>query len=99
MAERPTSPSTITAQFATRLLFRSAASFSQATLPSDCAHRFRKRSGSSANKATRFRRWLQADTVFEVAGVGSRQPRAIAQQVLERHLQPRAEEIVLIRPE
>jgi cell division protein FtsA len=33
------------------------------------------------------------DTVFEVAGMGSRQPRAIAQQVLSDIIQPRAEEI------
>ncbi len=34
------------------------------------------------------------ESVFEFAGVGSRQPRAIAQQVLSDILQPRAEEIV-----
>jgi cell division protein FtsA len=38
----------------------------------------------------------EADTVFEVAGVGSRQTRAIAHQVLSDILQPRAEEIVHI---
>ncbi len=34
------------------------------------------------------------DAVFEVVGMGSRQPRAIAQQVLSDILQPRAEEII-----
>ncbi|MBI4472729.1 MAG: cell division protein FtsA [Acidobacteria bacterium] len=34
------------------------------------------------------------DSVFEFVGVGSRQPRAIAQQVLSDILQPRAEEII-----
>lgn len=34
------------------------------------------------------------ESVFEVAGMGSRQPRAIAQQVLCDILQPRAEEII-----
>jgi cell division protein FtsA len=34
------------------------------------------------------------DSIFEVAGAGSRQPRAIAQQVLSDILQPRAEEII-----
>jgi cell division protein FtsA len=34
------------------------------------------------------------DNVFEIAGMGSRQPRAIAQQVLSDILQPRAEEII-----
>ena len=38
----------------------------------------------------------QEDTVFEVSGVGSRHPRAIAQSVLCDILQPRAEEIVHI---
>jgi cell division protein FtsA len=38
----------------------------------------------------------EADTVFEVNGVGSRQPRAIAHQVLSDILQPRAEEIAHI---
>ena len=42
----------------------------------------------------------QTDEVFEVAGMGSRQPRAIAQTVLSDILQPRAEEIVhLVRNE
>jgi cell division protein FtsA len=36
------------------------------------------------------------DSVFEVAGMGSRQPRPIGQQVLADILQPRAEEIVLL---
>ena len=35
-----------------------------------------------------------ADSVFEIAGLGSRQPRPIAQQVLTDILQPRAEEII-----
>lgn len=40
------------------------------------------------------------DTVFEFVGVGSRAPRAIAQQVLSDILQPRAEEIIhLVRSE
>jgi cell division protein FtsA len=34
------------------------------------------------------------DSVFEYIGVGARQPRAIAQQVLSDILQPRAEEII-----
>jgi cell division protein FtsA len=34
------------------------------------------------------------DNVFEIAAVGARQPRAIAQQVLSDILQPRAEEII-----
>jgi cell division protein FtsA len=34
------------------------------------------------------------ESVFEVAGVGARHPRAIAQQVLSDILQPRAEEII-----
>ncbi len=34
------------------------------------------------------------ESVFEVTGIGSRQPRAIAQQVLSDILQPRAEEII-----
>jgi cell division protein FtsA len=34
-----------------------------------------------------------ADTVFEVTGLGSHQPRAIPQQVLSDIIQPRAEEI------
>jgi cell division protein FtsA len=34
------------------------------------------------------------DSVFEIVGMGARQPRAIAQQVLSDILQPRAEEIV-----
>jgi cell division protein FtsA len=34
------------------------------------------------------------DNVFEIVGMGSRQPRAIAQQVLSDILQPRAEEII-----
>jgi cell division protein FtsA len=37
---------------------------------------------------------VDRDNVFEIAGVGSRQPRAIAQQVLSDILQPRAEEII-----
>jgi cell division protein FtsA len=42
----------------------------------------------------------QSDAVFEVAGIGSRQPRAIAQTVLTDIIQPRAEEIVhLVRNE
>src|SRR3954462_3994695 len=42
----------------------------------------------------------QNDEVFEVAGMGSRQPRAIAQTVLTDIIQPRAEEIVhLVRNE
>jgi cell division protein FtsA len=42
----------------------------------------------------------QNDEVFEVAGMGSRQPRAIAQSVLSDIIQPRAEEIVhLVRNE
>jgi cell division protein FtsA len=42
----------------------------------------------------------QAEEVFEVAGVGSRHPRAIAQTVLTDIIQPRAEEIVhLVRNE
>ena len=35
-----------------------------------------------------------AERVFEVSGIGSRQPRTIAQQVLSDILQPRAEEII-----
>jgi cell division protein FtsA len=38
----------------------------------------------------------QAEEVFEVSGIGSRQPRAIAQTVLADIIQPRAEEIVHI---
>ena len=38
----------------------------------------------------------QADAVFEVSGMGSRQPRTIAQSVLTDIVQPRAEEIVHI---
>jgi cell division protein FtsA len=34
------------------------------------------------------------ESIFEVAGMGARQPRAIAQQVLSDILQPRAEEII-----
>jgi cell division protein FtsA len=42
----------------------------------------------------------QTDEVFEVSGIGSRQPRAIAQTVLTDIIQPRAEEIVhLVRNE
>jgi cell division protein FtsA len=42
----------------------------------------------------------QSEEVFEVAGVGSRHPRAIAQTVLTDIIQPRAEEIVhLVRNE
>jgi cell division protein FtsA len=42
----------------------------------------------------------QAEQVFEVSGIGSRQPRAIAQSVLTDIIQPRAEEIVhLVRNE
>jgi cell division protein FtsA len=42
----------------------------------------------------------QSEEVFEVAGIGSRQPRAIAQTVLTDIVQPRAEEIVhLVRNE
>jgi cell division protein FtsA len=42
----------------------------------------------------------QTDEVFEVSGMGSRHPRAIAQTVLSDIIQPRAEEIVhLIRNE
>jgi cell division protein FtsA len=42
----------------------------------------------------------QSDEVFEVAGMGTRQPRAIAQTVLSDIIQPRAEEIVhLVRNE
>jgi cell division protein FtsA len=38
----------------------------------------------------------QTEEVFEVSGIGSRQPRAIAQTVLADIIQPRAEEIVHI---
>src|SRR5207237_483662 len=42
----------------------------------------------------------QNDEVFEVTGMGSRQPRAIAQTVLTDIIQPRAEEIIhLVRNE
>jgi cell division protein FtsA len=42
----------------------------------------------------------QAEQVFEVSGIGTRQPRAIAQTVLADIIQPRAEEIVhLVRNE
>jgi len=42
----------------------------------------------------------QSDEVFEIAGMGSRQPRTIAQTVLTDIIQPRAEEIVhLVRNE
>src|SRR5262245_24602633 len=42
----------------------------------------------------------QSDEVFEVSGVGSRQPRAIAQTLLTDIIQPRAEEIAhLVRNE
>src|SRR5262252_5939289 len=42
----------------------------------------------------------QNDEVFEVSGMGSRQPRAVAQTVLSDIIQPRAEEIVhLVRNE
>jgi cell division protein FtsA len=37
---------------------------------------------------------LDRDRVFEISGMGARQPRAIAQQVLTDILQPRAEEII-----
>src|SRR5437867_8547960 len=39
---------------------------------------------------------IEKDKVFEVTGVGSRHPRAVAQPVLSDILQPRAEEIVQI---
>src|SRR5438094_3031001 len=43
---------------------------------------------------------LESDKVFEVAGMGSRHPRTIAQALLSDIIQPRAEEIVhLIRNE
>src|SRR5437667_2321757 len=43
---------------------------------------------------------VQTDDVFEVAGMGSRQPRTIAQTVLSDIIQPRAEEIAhLVRKE
>lgn len=41
-----------------------------------------------------FASMAQNEAVFEISGVGSRQPRAIAQQVLCDIIQPRAEEIV-----
>src|SRR5262245_33375174 len=43
-----------------------------------------------------FSSMAQAEEVFEVSGIGSRQPRAIAQTVLADIIQPRAEEIVHI---
>jgi cell division protein FtsA len=43
-----------------------------------------------------FSAMTDSDAVFEVAGVGSRQPRTIAQSVLTDIVQPRAEEIVHI---
>ena len=41
-----------------------------------------------------FASMADAESVFEVLGMGSRQPRTIAQQVLSDILQPRAEEII-----
>src|SRR5499425_267762 len=47
-----------------------------------------------------FSAMTQSDAVFEVAGIGARQPRTIAQSVLTDIVQPRAEEIVnLVRNE
>src|SRR5262245_60296719 len=58
------------------------------------AERLKREQGCAFSSMT------QSDEVFEVAGIGSRQPRAIAQSVLTDIVQPRAEEIVhLVRNE
>jgi cell division protein FtsA len=58
------------------------------------AERLKREQGCAVSSMT------QSDEVFEVAGIGSRQPRAIAQSVLTDIVQPRAEEIVhLVRNE
>jgi cell division protein FtsA len=58
------------------------------------AERLKREQGCAASAMT------DSDEVFEVAGIGSRQPRTIAQSVLTDIIQPRAEEIVhLVRNE
>lgn len=58
------------------------------------AERLKREQGCAASSMA------QSEEVFEVAGMGSRQPRAIAQTVLTDIIQPRAEEIVhLVRNE
>src|SRR5438876_4536109 len=58
------------------------------------AERLKRAQGCAVSSMT------QNDEVFEVSGIGSRQPRAMAQSVLSDILQPRAEEIVhLVRNE
>jgi cell division protein FtsA len=54
------------------------------------AERLKREQGCAASAMT------EPDEVFEVAGMGSRQPRTIAQSVLTDIIQPRAEEIVHI---
>ena len=58
------------------------------------AERLKRAQGCAVSSMT------QNDEVFEVSGIGSRQPRAIAQSVLTDIIQPRAEEIIhLVRNE
>jgi len=58
------------------------------------AERLKREQGCSVSSMA------QSDAVFEFVGMGSRQPRAIAQTVLTDIIQPRAEEIVhLVRNE
>jgi cell division protein FtsA len=58
------------------------------------AERLKREQGCAVSSMT------QIDEVFEVSGMGSRQPRTIAQTVLTDIIQPRAEEIVhLVRNE
>src|SRR5215813_10574906 len=52
------------------------------------AERLKREQGCAISSMT------DQDNVFEIVGMGARQPRAIAQQVLSDILQPRAEEIV-----
>jgi cell division protein FtsA len=54
------------------------------------AERLKREQGCAFSSMT------ESEAVFEVAGVGSRQPRTIAQSVLTDIVQPRAEEIVHI---
>jgi cell division protein FtsA len=58
------------------------------------AERLKREQGCALSSMT------QTEEVFEVSGIGARQPRAIAQTVLTDIIQPRAEEIVhLVRNE
>ena len=52
------------------------------------AERLKREQGCAISSMT------DQDNVFEIVGMGARQPRAIAQQVLSDILQPRAEEII-----